>query len=76
VGLCSLNVHESQYNIVLALILFKDYPQALERVSQLVHDAPKRYTKGLYLLRGLLYQALGNTSKSKGDLDVVQKLCA
>lgn len=74
VGLCSLNVHESHFNIVLCFIQLKDYKQALERVSKLVHDAPKRYTKCLYLIRGLLYQALGNTGKGKGDIDVVQKL--
>ena len=53
----------------------KDYKQALEKVSKLVHESPKRYTKSLYLIRGLLYQALGNMGKSKGDLDIVQKLC-
>ena len=71
VGLCSLNVHESLYNIVLCYILMKDYKQALERVSKLVHESPKRYTKSLYLIRGLLYLALGNNGKSKGDLDIV-----
>jgi hypothetical protein len=54
----------------------KDYKQALERVSKLVHESPKRYTKSLYLIRGLLYQALGNLGKSKGDIDIVQKFCS
>lgn len=76
VGLCSLNVHESLFNIVLCCIQMRDYAQALERLSKLVHEAPKRYTKSLYLIRGLLYQALGNAGKSKGDLDVVQRLCS
>ena len=75
VGLCSLNVHESLFNIVLCLIQLKDYKAALEKVSKLVHESPKRYTKFLYLIRGLLYQALGNVGKSKGDLDVFQKFC-
>jgi len=52
----------------------KDYKAALEKISKLVHDSPKRYTKNLYLLRGLLYQSLGNQSKSKGDIDVFQKI--
>ena len=48
----------------------KDYKSALEKISKLVYEAPKRYTKFLYLIRGLLQQALGNLSKAKGDLDV------
>lgn len=56
--------------------MLKDYGQALERVSKLVHEAPKRYTKGLYLIRGLLYQSMGNPGKAKGDLDIVAKMCA
>jgi len=52
----------------------KEYKPALEKISKLVHEAPKRYTRFLYLLRGLLYQALGNASKSKGDIEVFNKL--
>lgn len=74
VGLCSLNVHESNYNIVLCYIQMKEYKAALEKVSKLVHDAPKRYSKFLYFIRGLLYQTLGNVSKSKGDIDAFTKL--
>jgi hypothetical protein len=54
----------------------KEYKTALEKVSKLVYEAPKRYTKFLYLIRGLLYQALGNAGKSKGDLDVFTKMQA
>lgn len=76
VGLCSLNVHESHYNIALCYIQMKDYKTALERVSKLVYEAPKRYTKCLYLIRGLLYQAMGNVGKAKGDIEVYSKMQA
>ena len=52
----------------------KEYKLALEKVSKLVHDSPKRYTRALYLIRGLLYQSLGNAGKSKADLDIVLKM--
>ena len=52
----------------------KEYKLALEKVSKLVYDSPKRYTRALYLIRGLLYQSLGNAGKSKADLDIVLKM--
>jgi len=55
VGLCSLNVHECHFNIALCYIQLKEYKAALEKISKLVHESPKRYTKCLYLIRGLLY---------------------
>ena len=54
VGLCSLNVHESNFNIAVCYILQKDYVQALTKLNKLLKDAPKKYLKTLFLLRGLV----------------------
>ncbi|CDW75599.1 tpr domain containing protein [Stylonychia lemnae] len=73
VGLCSLNVHEAQFNILLCLILMKNHKTALEKVNQLLQESPKKYMKNFYLIRGLLYSALGNANKSTLDLDLYKK---
>lgn len=36
VGLCSLNVHETNFNILLCYLMMKDMNKALERLSELI----------------------------------------
>jgi hypothetical protein len=65
VGLCSLNVHEVTYNIVICEILAGRYPEALKGLTALIEDAPGKYSKKLYLLRGLILQELEDSTKCK-----------
>ena len=55
--------------MILCLILLKDYKAAADMLSYLINSAPKKYLKNLVVLRGIMYSALGNVSKSKKDLD-------
>lgn len=73
VGLCSLNVHEGVYNQLLCYLMLKYYKQALIKVNQLIQDCPKKYQKQLWIIRGLIYQALGNAQKSKHDFEQAAK---
>jgi hypothetical protein len=43
VGLCSLNVHETNYNILLCCLMMKDYKKALEIVNELIGQTPGKY---------------------------------
>ena len=45
VGLCSLNVHECSYNIILCLILIQDYKEAIANLNDLLNSVPKKYGK-------------------------------
>ncbi len=55
--------------MVLCLILLKDYKAAIDMLTYLINSAPKKYLKNLVILRGMLYLAIGNVSKSKKDLE-------
>jgi hypothetical protein len=36
VGLCSLNVHETNYNIFLCYLLMKNYQKSLEKINEII----------------------------------------
>jgi hypothetical protein len=59
VGLCSLNVHETNFNIMLCHLMSGNYVKALERLSDLVVYPPKKYSKHFFLLRGLVLEQIG-----------------
>ena len=59
VGLCSLNIHETNFNIMLCHLLAGSFAKALERLNELISYAPKKYSKHFFLIRGLLYEQLG-----------------
>lgn len=56
VGLCSLNVHETNFNVLLCYLMTKDYAAALSRLSELITQAPKKYQKFFFLIRALVYE--------------------
>lgn len=59
VGLCSLNVHETNYNIMLCYLMMKNHAKAVEKINEIIREAPGKYQKHFFLLRGLLYSELG-----------------
>lgn len=73
VGLCSLNVHETNYNVMLCHLMTRNHPQALAKASEIIREAPGKYQKHFFLIRGLLYQALGQGDKAQKDLQRFEK---
>jgi len=69
VGLCSLNIHESKYNQAVWFLILEKYAKALKIFDDLIDNGPTKYAKSLFLLRGLIYQRLNETSKSKLDFN-------
>lgn len=69
VGLCSLNIHESKYNQALCFLMMQKHSEALELIDYLINNCPHKYSKTLYLLRGLIYQHQGEVNKSKFDFN-------
>ncbi len=67
VGLCSLNVHETNYNMLLCHLLTKDYDKCLEKVNQIIGQAPGKYQRHFFLLRGLIYENTGRVDKAQKD---------
>ncbi len=59
VGLCSLNVHETNFNIMLCHLLTGALDKALEKLNELIAYAPKKYSKHFFLIRGLVYEQQG-----------------
>jgi len=43
VGLCSLNIHEFSFNIVLCMILAGDYKSALIKLNYILDTIAKKY---------------------------------
>ena len=68
VGLCSLNIHEFSYNIVLCFIQQKEFKKALTKLDYIFDTMPKKYASQLWLLRGLInQQVLGHANHAKND---------
>jgi len=67
VGLCSLNVHETNFNILLCYLMMGNYNKSLEKLSELIREAPKKYSKYFFLIRGLIYESKSQTDKSVKD---------
>jgi hypothetical protein len=59
VGLCSINVYETNFNILLCYLLTKDYEKAVSKLNEIISFAPKKYSKHFYLIRGLVFEELG-----------------
>ena len=73
VGLCSLNVHEFSYNIVLCFIKNKQYEEAFKKITFMLETLPSKYTKEMWLLRGIVAAVIGNYKVSKADFECAEK---
>lgn len=69
IGLCSLNIHERQYNIMVCHLVAGQFPLALSQATSLIETAPIKYSRSLFLLRALLYQELDESVKSHQDFN-------
>lgn len=58
VGLCSLNVHETNFNILLCYVMMGENSKSLEKLSEIIREAPKKYSKHFFLLRGLIFDSM------------------
>jgi hypothetical protein len=56
VGLCSLNVHETNFNIMLCHLMMKDSARAMEKCNEIIGQAPGKYQRHFFLVRALLYE--------------------
>lgn len=66
-------MHEFSYNIVLCLIKAKRYEEAFEKVTFMLETLPKKYTKEMWILRGILASVIGNYKVSKTDFEYAEK---
>ena len=64
VGLCSLNLHENNFNIMLCHLQMKNYPGALKKASDIIQGAPGKYQRHFFLIRGLIYELMGEKELS------------
>ena len=74
VGLCALNVHETNFNVLLCYLLAGQKKCAMSKVKEIMENAPKKYMKLFYLLRGLLWEEFGDKEKAKKDFTKFEKL--
>lgn len=56
VGLCSLNVHETNFNILLCYLMMGNWQKSLEKLNDIINNAPRKYSKHFFLIRGLVYE--------------------
>lgn len=57
-GLSILNKNEQDYNIMMCLILQKNYQKALTFLNTLAGNLGSQYDSKLLLIKGLLYNAV------------------
>lgn len=57
VGLCSLNSHETNFNLMLCYILMKEIDKSFDKVNELINARQSKYHKSFYLIRGLLFES-------------------
>ncbi len=64
VGLCSLNVHEYSFNVLLCYLQLKQYDEALSKCSFLISTVPEEYANSLWIIRAVIYETVGDTASS------------
>ena len=69
VGLCALNAHEAAYNRALCLIMMRDLRRAVFELGDVIERAQPIQSRGVYLLRGVILQALGEGARAKEDFE-------
>ena len=73
VGLCSLNIHEYNFNTVLCFIMSKDYVQALEKLDYILDTIAKKYANQLWLIRAIINEIQGNADAARKDFQRAYK---
>lgn len=69
VGLCSLNTHETAYNLMLCHLMRRNFNEAKDKLNEILFSCPRKYQKYFYLLRSLVFNELDNNSeKAKKDM--------
>jgi tetratricopeptide (TPR) repeat protein len=69
----SLNVHETNYNIMLCYLMLKNHQKAVDKINEIIREAPGKYQKHFFILRGLLYEEMGQSDKASKDLQKYEK---
>lgn len=49
--------------------MMEEHEEALKIFNELINNGPEKYARPLYLIRGLIYQQLGDNQKSKLDFN-------
>lgn len=66
-------MHEFSFNIVLCLIQSKKYEEAFEKVTFMLETLPSKYTKEMWIIRGILASIIGNYKVAKSDFAYAEK---
>lgn len=72
VGLCSVNSHETNFNLLLCYIQLKEIDKCFEKATELIASNNK-YGKSFYLIRGLLYESQNDSEKALKDFEKYAK---
>ena len=69
VGLCSLNVHEFSYNVMVCLIQMGQFKKALQKCSFLIDTVPHTYLNQLWIIRAILNNIDARKDLAKDDFE-------
>lgn len=78
VGLCTINVNEYNYNMLINCIQSQNWEQSLKKVNEIITSNPvsldqQRRLKQLIIVRAMIYQELGQQDKFNQDMTVYIK---
>ena len=72
VGLCSFNVHESNYNLLLCLLMEQKYDDCINLIKIILATIPPKYQKCFLLINGLIRELQGDAEKSDKNFKKVK----
>jgi hypothetical protein len=76
IGLCSLNVQEHSFNVLLTALMNQDWQLALTKSADILHNASQEPgAKSIYLLRALIFQELDDADKYAQEMAGYLKHC-
>lgn len=65
VGLCSFNINEYHFNIILCHLFKKNYKSANDNLKFLKESLPKKYYDQIHILNYIINKLFGNEKEGK-----------
>ena len=67
IGLCTVNRHEQQFNIMICCMMTENYNKACESATAIIENSNPNYANKVWIVRGIRRSLLGR--KQEADMD-------
>ena len=73
IGLCTVNRHEQQYNLMICHMMVGNYDKACEHATSIIENANQNYANKVWVIRGVLRSLLGKKEEALIDFESAKK---